>query len=80
LKQEDRGQIVIYQRKGSGAELRVTLKDETLWLNQYQIADLFETDRTSILKHIKNIYATRELSKTSTCAKFAQVQIVLNRN
>ena len=46
----------------------------TVWLNQYQLADLFQTDRTSILKHLQNIYTTEELSEEATCAKFAQVR------
>ena len=55
------------------------LEDETVWLNQYQLADLFQTDRSSITKHIKNIYETKELSEDATCAIFAQVQKEGNR-
>jgi len=57
----------------------VRLEDETVWLNQYQLADLFQTDRSSITKHIKNIYETKELSEDATCAIFAQVQKEGNR-
>ncbi|WP_212668374.1 MULTISPECIES: hypothetical protein [unclassified Fibrobacter] len=50
-------------------------KNETVWLTQAQMADLFVTDRTSILRHIRNIYQTEELDEPSTCAKIAQVRI-----
>ncbi|MBM4350012.1 MAG: Fic/DOC family protein [Deltaproteobacteria bacterium] len=71
---QNRGQIIIYRTPEGKTELEVKLERETLWLNQYQLTDLFETDRTSILKHIKNIYETSELSENATCAKFAQVR------
>lgn len=71
---DGKGEIVIYQTPEGKTELEVKLERETLWLHQYQLAELFETDRTSILKHIRNIYETGELSEDATCAKFAQVQ------
>jgi prophage maintenance system killer protein len=67
-------QIVIYKAKDGKTALDVRLEEETVWLNQYQMSELFFTDRTSILRHIKNIYKTGELFEKSTCAKFAQVQ------
>ena len=71
---ENKGQIIIYQTPEGETELEVKLERDTLWLNQYQFADLFETDRTSILKHIRNIFEAGELSKNETCVKFAQVR------
>lgn len=50
-------------------------KNETVWLTQAQMADLFVTDRTSILRYIRNIYQSEELDEPSTCAKIAQVRI-----
>lgn len=50
-------------------------KNETVWLTQAQMADLLVTDRTSILRHIRNIYQTEELDEPSVCAKIAQVRI-----
>ena len=44
---------------------------------QTQMAELFQTDRTSIVRHVNNIYKVEELDKESTCAKIAQVQIEL---
>ena len=45
-----------------------------MWLNQYQLEELFKTNRTSITKLISNIYRTEELNKEATCAKIAQVR------
>src|SRR5579885_1518855 len=67
-------EIVIYQTPDNQTQVEVRFEGETFWLNQYQLAALFETDRTSILKHLQNIYATGELEEESTCAKFAQVR------
>lgn len=74
-----KGEIVIYQNNESKSQVEVKLLDETLWLNQYQMEQLFQTERTSIVKHILNIYETGELDEKSTCAKMPQVQIEGNR-
>lgn len=66
--------IVIFQNSDNQTEVQVRFDGETFWLNQYQMADLFQTDRTSVLKHLQNIYSTEELSESATCAKFAQVR------
>ena len=55
-------------------QIDVRLENETVWLTQAQMAELFETDRTSIVRHINNIYRAEELDRESTCAKIAQVQ------
>ncbi|HBT64031.1 MAG TPA: cell filamentation protein Fic, partial [Ruminococcaceae bacterium] len=52
----------------------VRFEDENFWMTQKAIAELFETERSVITKHLTNIYAEEELDKQSTCAKFAQVQ------
>ena len=67
-------QIVIYQDKESGITIDVKLEGETVWLDQYQLEALFDTDRTSIGRHLRNIYKSNELDKKSTSAKIAQVQ------
>lgn len=72
-------EILIYQSKDGSTKIDVKLENETIWLNQYQLADLFQTDRTSIAKHIKNIIETGELTEVVTCAKIAQVQKEGNR-
>lgn len=76
---ENKGEIIIYQTPDGQTEIDVTMEKETVWLSQYQIAELFDTDRSVITKHINNIYKSEELDKESTCAKIAQVQIEGNR-
>lgn len=68
-------QIVIYQTDDGQTQIDVRLGNDTVWLTQAQMADLFQTDRTSIVRHVNNIYKVEELDKESTCAKKAQVQI-----
>jgi len=70
----DENKIVIYQTEDGQTQIDVRLEDETVWLTQAQMAELFETDRTSIVRHINNIYRIDELERESTCAKIAQVQ------
>lgn len=67
-------QITIYQTKDGNTSIEVKLENDSIWLNQQQLAELFKTDRTSLAKHIRNIYKAGELDEISTCAKFAQVQ------
>ena len=67
--------IVIYQTEDGQTQIDVRLENETVWLTQAQMAELFQTDRTSIVRHINNIYKSEELERESTCAKIAQVQI-----
>ncbi len=76
----NKGEIIIYQSPDGNTLLDVKLEQDTVWLDQYQMAELFETDRTSINRHIKNIYKAEELEERSTCAKIAQVQTEGNRN
>lgn len=70
---ETQGEVVIYNPEGT-IKLEVRLENETVWLTQTQLGLLFDVDRTVIVRHIGNIYKTKELDATSTCAKIAQVQ------
>ena len=72
-------QIEIYKSNKDNVEIQVQFEKDTVWFNQYKLADLFDTDRTSVLKHIQNIYATNELDEVATYAKFAQVRKEGNR-
>ncbi len=65
--------FLLYKNENNQVKVDVLLKDETLWLNQKQIAELFGSERSVITKHIKNILEDEELA-SSTCAKIAQVQ------
>lgn len=67
--------IIIYQTDDGQTSIDVRLEHDTVWLSQAQMAELFQTDRTSIVRHINNIYKTEELVREGTCAKIAQVQI-----
>ena len=77
MKEEQK--IVIYQTEDGQTQIDVRLENETVWLTQAQMAELFETDRTSIVRHINNIYRVDELEREATCAKIAQVQTEGNR-
>ena len=67
--------IAIYQTPDGETIIDVRLEGDTVWLSQAQLALLYNTDRTSIGRHIRNIYSSGELDEESTCAKNAQVQI-----
>lgn len=71
---EPNDKIVIYRTADGQTAIDVKLENETVWLSQSQMAELFQTDRTSVLRHIGNIYKTGELDEQSTCAFFAQVR------
>ena len=59
----DRGNIVIYQTKDGKTSIDVKLEDETVWLTQAQMAELFQKDRTVIGRHINNVYREGELGR-----------------
>lgn len=67
-------EIVIYQTQDNQTAIEVQFEGDTVWLTQYQLAALFQSSRTNIVEHIKNIYKTAELEENSTCRKFRQVQ------
>lgn len=66
--------IEIYRSLDGSIQLNVKLENDTVWLTQSQMAELFGVDRTSIVRHIRNIYKSEELDQNSTCAKNAQVR------
>lgn len=76
---EHSSEILLYQTTNGETKIDVRLENETVWLNQNQLQELFQTDRTSIVKHIRNIYESGELLEQATSAKIAQVQIEGNR-
>ena len=71
----ENNQIIIYQTEDGQTQVDVRMENDTVWLTQAQMAELFQTDRTSIVRHISNIYKVEELDRESTCAKIAQVQV-----
>lgn len=66
-RQKPENEIIIYQ-PDSTLKLEVRLEDETVWLTQQQIADLFGTKRPAITKHLTNIYKSGELEENNTCS------------
>ena len=71
----EENKIVIYQVEDGQTRIDVRLENDTVWLTQAQIAELFQTDRTTIVRHINNVYRVEELERAATSAKIAQVQI-----
>jgi len=72
--------IMIYEDKDGITKVHVKFIDEDVWLNKYNIADIYKTTRQNIEQHINNIYIDKELDEDSTCKKFLQVQKEGNRN
>lgn len=70
----NKGEIVIYKTAKNEVELRVRFEKETVWLNLNQIAHLFDTDKSGISRHVKNVYQSGELNADSTVAKITTVQ------
>jgi len=68
---EAKGEIIIYQAQDGSPRIDVTLVDDTLWLSQRLIADLFEKDSDTIGTHIKNVFAEGELDEASTTTTFS---------
>ena len=72
--------IVIYQSEDGKVHLDVVYNEETMWLTQQQMSDLYQTSRTNVVEHIKHIYEDGELTEEATCRKFRQVRLEGNRN
>lgn len=71
---KNQGEIVIYQTDNGATKIDVRFVDETVWLTQQQMAELFKSSRSNIVEHIQHIYEEGELDENSTCRKFRQVQ------
>ena len=72
-------EVLLYTTPNGKVKVEIYLQNETIWLTQQKIADLFGADRSVITKHLINIYKEGELNKEATCAKIAQVQTEGNR-
>lgn len=77
---DENGDIIIYQTDDGLTKIDVKVQNETVWLSQQQMAELFSTSRTNVIEHINNIYLEEELDKNSTCQNFRQVRKEGNRN
>ena len=71
---DNQGDVIIYQAEDGKTKIDVRFVDETVWLSQQQMVELFKTSRTNIVEHIAHIYEEGELDEISTCRKFRQVR------
>lgn len=76
---EDKGQILLYQTPDGESRIEVRLQGETVWLNQEQMAELFQRNKSTISRHINNAFEEGELTPEATVAFFATVQTEGNR-
>ncbi len=72
---DNQGEIIIYQSESGDTKIDARFVDETVWLTQQQMAELFQSSRTNIVEHIQHIYDEGELDEESTCRKFRQVRM-----
>ena len=72
--EENKGQILLYQTPDGESRIEVRLEGETVWLSLDQMAELFQRNKSTISRHIKNVYEEGELNADSTVAFFATVQ------
>jgi len=71
---DKKSEILIYQDSEGKIKVDVRFEDETVWLTQRSMAELFQVKPQNITMHLKNIFAERELQEDSTCKEFLQVQ------
>ncbi|GMQ56597.1 virulence RhuM family protein [Vallitalea sediminicola] len=71
---DNKTDILIYQMEDGKTKIDVRLENETVWMNQKAIAELYQTTSQNITLHIKNIYDEDELEKMTTCKNYLQVQ------
>lgn len=70
----DNGQIILFQTQGGETKIEVRLSNETVWLTTDQMAELFQRNKSTISRHIRNIFESGELEQNRTVAFFATVQ------
>ena len=68
---ENKGQIILYQTQDGESKIEVTLANETVWLTADQMAELFQRNKSTISRHIKNVFESGELRQDSVVAFFA---------
>ena len=72
--------IIMYTTEDGLTKIEVTFDEDTVWLSLDQMAELFQRDKSTISRHIKNIFTEGELRQNSTVAKFATVQMEGSRS
>ena len=71
MEHPDKGQIILYQTQDGESKIEVTLANETVWLSADQMAELFQRNKSTISRHIKNVFEEDELSQDSVVAFYA---------
>lgn len=71
---EEKNKMIIYTDERGLTKIDVKLEDDTLWLTQAQMCELYQTSRTNVVEHIKHIYEEGELQEEATCRNFRQVR------
>ena len=66
----NKGDVIIYQSEDGATKINVYLQDETVWLSQQQLVELYHASKSNISEHIKHIFAEGELDKESVVRKF----------
>lgn len=82
MEQQNYGEIAIFNSEDGTAKVQIqaVVKDETVWLTQRAMSELFGVNSQAITKHLQNIYTEGELEQSATCSKMEQVQLEGNRN
>ena len=62
--------LLLYQTEDGQTKIEARLQDETVWLSQAQLSELFDKDRRTVGEHIQNIFIEKELEENSVCRKF----------
>ena len=73
-KEQNKSELILYQTEDGKTRLEVRLQDETVWLTQKMMADLFQTTIPNVNMHIKNVFDERELDRKATIKNFLIVQ------
>ena len=77
--ENNRSEIIIYQTDDGQTKIDVRMENETVWLSLDKMAELFQRDKSTVSRHIKNVFEEGELDAISTVANFATVQLEGNR-
>ena len=74
MEEKEKSNIIIYQSEDGQTHIEVRMDEDTVWLTQQQMSDLYQTSRTNVVEHIKHIYEDGELVEEATCRKIRQVR------
>jgi hypothetical protein len=74
MDRKQHSQLILYQTEDGQTQIQVIMQDETVWLTQKEMADLFQRDKSVISRHIQNVFKEGELEPEATVAKIATVQ------